>query len=248
MQQYFIDTSAQQGDTIELNKEQSHHIAHVMRMKANEHIRIVDVHARIFLASVVFQEGKVFAKLIEAIADNTKNRVQITLAQGLIKGDKWDYLLQKSAELGVDTILPFVSSRCVVKRKDEKMDKKIIRWNKILMEASEQCKRSTLVELKEPISFKELIHQTADVKLIAYEDADMKSERLCDVLMNYPNVNHVLIVVGSEGGFSKEEVDELLTNGYLKVSLGARILRAETAALSLLSTIPFFYDMEGEDV
>ena len=245
MQQYFIDTSIQIGDVIELNKEQSHHIAHVMRMKTHEQIRIVDVSAHIFLASVEFQERKVFAKIIESIEDKTKNNVHITLAQGLIKGDKWDYLLQKSAELGVDSILPFVSSRCVVKTKDEKLDKKLMRWNKILMEASEQCKRSTLVDLHEPIAFKNLLYKEADLKIIAYEDADMVSERLSDVLKQHPNVTNILVVVGSEGGFAKEEVDELLAHGYHRVSLGARILRAETAALSLLATIPFFYDMEG---
>lgn len=245
MQQYFIHTSTQVGDVIQLNEEQAHHISHVMRMKHNACIRIADVQAHVFLALIVFQKGKVYAHITEQIEDTTKNCVDITLAQGLIKGDKWDYLLQKSAELGVCRILPFMSSRCVVKHKEEKADKKLARWNKILLEACEQCKRSTLVEMREPMKLAALYEQTADVKLIAYEDADTTSERLCDVLQSYPNVHKVLVVVGSEGGFSSTEVKELCAHGFVKVSLGTRILRAETAALALLNSIAFYYDMKG---
>lgn len=246
MQQYFIEGIIKQGDMIEMNKEQSHHIANVMRMKENEVIRLCDEHQQMYFSRVHFEQRQVYAIAEEFIEDHTHNRVHITLAQGLIKGEKWDYLLQKSAELGVDEIIPFTSSRCVVKAKDDKMDRKMERWNKILLEACEQCKRSSQVLLHPPLAFQDLCQQDYELKLIAYEDADQISNRLCDILKKHSDVTRILIVIGCEGGFAKEEVAVLENSGFLRASLGARILRAETAALSLLSNIAFFYDMEGE--
>lgn len=248
MQQYFIEEETSVGQNVQLNKEQAHHITNVMRMREFERIRIVDTQEQMFFAKVQFKEKAVFAQIEETIEDRTRTNVTITLAQGLIKGEKWDYLLQKSAELGVSKLVPFTSSRCVVKTKDEKQDKKLARWNKILLEACEQCKRSTLVELVAPTTLSELSEHRSQLNLLAYEDADVSSERLCDILMSHRNITSVTIVIGCEGGFSKEEVVQLEQSGFLRVSLGARILRAETAALSLVNTTAFFYDMQGESL
>lgn len=245
MQQYFIDTIAHMNDQIALNTEQSHHITHVLRMREDDVIRIVDTSSTMYFAHIHIDGKQVFAHIDEMIEDHTKNKVHITLAQGLIKKEKWDFLLQKSAELGVDTIQPFISSRTVVKMKDEKADKKRQRYEKILLEACEQCKRSTLVEFQDTIDFKALKDVEADLKLIAYEDANHQSEHLYQVLQQHENISSVIVVVGSEGGFSIEEVEQLEANGFIRVSLGARILRAETAAISLISNIAFFYEMGG---
>lgn len=247
MQQYFIDQKIQLQDEVEMNKEQSHHISNVMRMKENEIIRIADYDSHMFFAHVLFKNGKVFAHIDEEIEDHTKTIVPITLAQGMIKKEKWDFLLQKCAELGVAEIIPFISSRTVVKTKDEKQDKKMIRWNKILQEGCEQCKRSTLVKLHSPVQFSSLIEKSKeyDVKLIAYENANMKSHHIKDVLKLYPHAKNVFMVVGCEGGFSEEEVLHLEREGFVRVSLGGRILRAETAAMTLITMISFYYEMVG---
>lgn len=245
MQQYFIDTIAHIQDEIELNDEQSHHIVHVLRMKDDDIIRIADKEQQMFFSRIRIQGKQVIACVEEVIKDHTKNRVHTTLAQGLIKKEKWEFLLQKSAELGVDRIQPFISSRTVVKSKDEKAEKKKQRYEKILLEACEQCKRSSLVELSDVVPFQELIHVNADLKLVAYEDADHVSEQLKHVLKQFPNITSILVVIGSEGGFSKDEVSYLEAHGFQRVSLGARIQRAETAAISTLANLSFFY--EGEE-
>lgn len=247
MQQYFIDKATHTNEIVELNEEQSHHMIHVLRMRQKDTIRIADASKQMFFASIEIQKQTVFAHILEPIEDHTKGRVEITLAQGLIKKEKWDFLLQKTAELGVDCILPFISSRTIVKNKEEKADKKQARYEKILLEACEQCKRSTLVELKPCISFQDLKQQSADLKLIAYEDADRQSDGLYDVLCQYEQIRSVLVVIGSEGGFSPDEVQELEQAGYLRVSLGSRILRAETAAMAAISNLGFFYDARGCD-
>ena len=95
------------------------------------------------------------------------------------------------------------------------------------------------------IDFKALKDVEADLKLIAYEDANHQSEHLYQVLQLHDTISSVLVVVGSEGGFSVEEVEQLEAAGYIRVSLGARILRAETAAISLINNIAFFYEMVG---
>lgn len=246
MQQYFVDALALPGETIVFSSQQAHHIRHVMRMPQGEYIRVADNSGSVMLAQVEYGENSVDARMVKPLADHSQTHVRLMLAQGMIKGEKWDYLLQKSAELGAAEIFPFVSSRCVVKIKDEKAEKKLVRWNRILQEACEQSRRSTLVHLHAPCTFSDLKHLHADVKLIAYEDADQCSERLCDVLATHPKASSVLVVVGSEGGFSLAEVEELCAAGFYRVSLGGRILRAETAAMALLNSVEFFYDVAGD--
>lgn len=247
MQQYFIETCVNKQKNILMGKEQARHISHVMRMKENEVIRIVDCHARIFHAQIHYENKQVYACIMEQIEDHTRNAVDITLLQGLIKKDKWDYLLQKSAELGVTSIVPFISSRCVVKTKEERMDTKMQRWNKILLEGCEQCKRSTLVNLHEPCDMKSAAELGKGLKLIAYEDADVQSEKLVNVLKMHPNIKDVTLAIGCEGGFSKDEIAYFQSLGYQRVSLGTRILRAETAALAGVNAIAFYYDMVGDN-
>lgn len=243
MQQYFIDGIVQVMDCVCLNEEQAHHIGNVMRMKKGDLIRIVDGKQQLFLAHVEFKNRSVYACIDEQLEDITKSDIEIVLAQGLLKKEKWDFLLQKTAELGVSEIIPFVSSRSVVKHKEEREDKKYVRWNKILMEACEQSKRTSLVTLKKACHLKQLQEVEADVKLVAYEDADIVSHRLIDVLQSHKDAKRIVVAIGCEGGFSLEEVELLEQYGFIRVSLGSRILRAETAAMSTISNISFFYDM-----
>ena len=149
-----------------MTKEQTHHIRRVMRMQQGDVIRVADNSGRVLLAEVEYHQEEAAARVVREVRDCSQTSVELILAQGMIKGEKWDYLLQKSAELGVAEIIPFVSSRCVVKIKDEKSEKKIVRWNKILCEACEQCKRSTLVRLQPPCTFSQLSQIDADLRLI----------------------------------------------------------------------------------
>lgn len=246
MQQYFINQKVKVGDTVLFNEEQIHHILHVVRMKTDDIVRISDASHSLFHVRLNLQKKHAVGIALEALEDHTKTKVEITLIQGLIKGEKWDYLIQKACELGVTRIVPFVSKRSVVKIMDDKIDKKLQRWNKIALEACEQCKRSTPVEVLAPISFRNIANYRSDMNLIAYEDADACSEKLFHVLRQEPEVQSISCVIGSEGGFEKEEVRQLIDEGFHRISLGYRILRAETAALSIINTIDFYYNMLGD--
>lgn len=245
MQQYYVKQQVHVNENILMDSEQSHHIKHVMRMKDGEVIRIADCDASLFYATIKYIRDEVYTIIQSIIEDDTKNVVKITLLQCLIKKEKWDFLLQKCCELGVDVIVPFTSSRCVVKALDERQDKKMQRWDKLLLEASRQCKRSTLVELKQTRSMKEALLHKSELNLIAYEDADASSEQLYTILKANPSVKSVSIAIGCEGGFSQDEVLQFMEQGYHRISLGNRILRAETAAMASVNAISFFYEMEG---
>lgn len=247
MQQYFIQDRITNQTRVLMSQEQAHHISHVMRMHEAQQIRVVDVDGMLYLGSIHYQDAQVYAILQGMLQPCTHTNISITLLAGMIKKDKWDMLLQKSAELGVDTIVPFTSSRCVVKISQERMDKKLQRWQSILQEACEQSKRVTLVKLHEPCEMHRALHFTSDVNLIAYEDADAISEKLSAVLKRAPHAKSVTIAIGCEGGFSKAEVASFVEAGYHRISLGHQILRSETAAMACINSTSFFYEMAGEE-
>lgn len=244
MQQYFIEHEANINDIVELNEEQAHHIKTVMRMKENDVIRIVDSMENAFFAKVIYDGKKVKASLTDISDKKCENPVEIILLMGLIKKDKWDVCIQKACECGVHTIIPFTSIRSVVHPTDT-TDKKVERWNKIAMEACEQCKRNHLVEVMKPMSLKDALKNIqADYKIIAYEDANIKGMSLKKILKTYEDPKKIIICIGVEGGFDPKEVQFAIEQGYDCVSLGGRILRAETAAMSMLSQLCYEYELE----
>lgn len=246
MQQYFVKDSLKMNEMFVFNAEQTHHIKNVLRMKSGSLVRVVDDEEQPYLVEISIYEDQVHGRIIERL-NQSGSRIKTTLIMGLIKGDKWDYLLQKACECGVYEIQPMHSSRCVVKAKEEKADKKLVRWNKIALEACEQCKRTHQAQVLPSADFNELLSMQADLKLIAYEDADLKSCNLADVFKANKAVQSIAVMIGPEGGFSLEEVQKAEANGFIRVSLGSLIFRAETAALFALSAITYHYDLMGDD-
>lgn len=240
MQQYFITEKVNLNEMITFSKEQSNHIQKVMRMNQGDIVKIVDGDGNPFLAEITYLDKKLYAKLIKKL-DSVSDRIEITLIQGMIKKEKWEILIQKCCELGVTKIVPMISSRTIVKV-DANDTKKIERYNKIALEACEQCKRDTIVNVSTPIRFKEISHYKSDLNIIAYEDADFKSKKLKDVLEAHKDVKSITYVIGSEGGFSQDEVTKLQEAGFICVSLGKRILRAETAAMSVVNVTHYHLD------
>ncbi len=245
MQQYFVDQSLKIHDTVMFDKEQAHHIHNVLRMKEGNVVRVVDGNETAYFAHIRYENGNVLGIVDEAVNKNSEPNVKVTLAMGLIKGEKWDWLLQKAAECGVWRIIPMTSNRCVVKAKEDKVDKKLERWNKITLEACEQCKRTHRVEVTTPMDLKAITELDADCKLIAYEDADCKANNLADVFKQNSHLRHAIVMIGPEGGFSSEEVALAKQAGFLEISLGCRILRAETAAIFALNAFTYHYDLLG---
>jgi len=238
MQQYFIEQQIQ-GTNVCFSKEQQHHIKRVLRMKTSDVVKVVDCKQLPYLVSLKIDD-EVCGEVIQPL-QRVEEPIQVTLLQGMIKGERWDMLIQKACEFGVDKIVPLISLRTIVKLND-KIDKKVERYNKIAMEACEQSKRDHLVEVTKPIGFDNIDKYCSELNLIAYENADINTNSLKQLISSYPRIKTITILIGSEGGFSEEEVAIALKKGYHCVSLGHRTFRSESAAWAMLQSLMFYYE------
>lgn len=241
MQQYFVSGKLQLQEPVLLNAQQRHHIQTVLRMKEHRQIRLADETAQVYLCELHRQGDDWTAVPIQKL-DAVTSRISITIALALIKGERWDYALQKCSELGVTTIQPLITSRCVVKLKPSDGQKKLQRWNRITMEACEQCHRSDLVTVKQPCTIAQLSDIDAQSRLLAYENADASGEHIVSWVHEHPHVRSLLVAIGPEGGFSTDEVTQFHALGFQNISLGRRILRAETAALAAVNALSLLYE------
>jgi len=233
MQRYFCDSNS---SSFTLSKEDSYHITKVMRYDVGTKIEIVSNEV-LYLAEITSISPLVVAnKIMELSGENTK--LNVTIAQSLVKEQKMDYILQKGTELGACEFIPFIADRSIVKI-DNKEDKKIERWNTIVKEASEQSKRLDIPKVLKPCNIKELSNLDYDYKILC--SVNEMSTSIKTVLSNINISDRILIVVGPEGGFTKKEEEELINNGFISVSLGNRVLRTETASLFVLSIINYIF-------
>lgn len=224
---------------LELDIDDKRHIINVMRMNVGEVFQIV--YSKVEYTCKITEIGKKDLKY-EIIGEKKledKKSYKVIIAPCIIKEQKMDYMLQKMTELGVDEIIPLTSSRTVVKL-DSKKDNKLIRWNKILKEASEQSFRSDIPKMHEIINLKEIVKYDADIKIVC--DTTEMSKNIKKVLQDSKKSDTILIVAGPEGGLSPDEVIYLKENGFIGVTLGNNILRADTVPLNVLSIINYEFE------
>ena len=221
MQRYFA--SLLDAEHIQLTKDDEHHLLHVMRMKKDDEIEAV-TNDKLYLCKIK-SVNPLDIYIVHELKSDVELPVDITLLFALTKGDKIDLVVQKATELGVKNIALIQSERTVVKYDNKDIDKKIQRFQKIMKEAN------NLKQLpKEAFS---------DLNYIAYEkEAGDTKEAFADVTKN----KSISILVGPEGGFSEEEVNNLVKQGFIRTSLGKRILRAETAAIYALSVLGYLLE------
>lgn len=218
-----------------------------MRMQKGE--KIVVVHDETAYICEIMEVGEVvLAKQTGETIPSPEMPVQVTIACGLPKGDKLEFIAQKGTELGMNGLIPFTAERSIVKWDDKKSGKKIERLQKIAQEAAEQSHRTKIPKVHDAHSFKQLLSvaEQYDIVLLADEE-DAKSEkrhRFMDRLqeMKENNYQTILIVFGPEGGISRNESQALIEKGAKTISLGPRILRAETAPLYALSAISYEFE------
>ena len=236
MQRYFA--SIDNNYFVHLSKEDEHHICHVMRMKKGDEIEVVD-DGRLFLCRID-SFNPLTISMIHEIANDVEIKEEITLLFALTKGDKIDLVLQKATELGVKKIALIESERTVVKYDDKDVNKKLERFRKIMKEASEQSHRLIIPELLGIYNLKNLSKELlSDLNYVAYEkDANQINE----AFQGLSKEKSISILIGPEGGFSEQEINHLTDQGFIRTSLGKRILRAETAAIYALSVIGYLLE------
>lgn len=242
MRQYFAVNK--EGDYFTFNKGDDHHILNVLRLKSNDEI-YVNYESKTYLCTLEIDEQ---VKALISSETNIDNELpsKINLVYALVKGDKFDLVVQKTSELGVSKIIPFDAKRSVVKIDKNKQEAKVARWQKIAIEACKQSNRSSLVAVTSIATLKELVEYKSELNLIAYESASEVNTSILYSLLK-KQYNDITLVVGPEGGFSESEVEFLKDNDFIEVSLGKRILRSETAPIYLLSVISFMLERGSND-
>lgn len=237
MQQFFVKTSLILNQAFSLDSEQTHQCINVLRYQSGQEVVCVDADQKRALCRLEVQAPNVFAMPIELLKQNSEMEIKVTLIQALIRKERWEFLLQKATELGVYRVVPLVLRRNVVKWDKTESQHKRVRYQKIMQEASEQSKRTHVPQLMDVITIDEIKAYLSDNNLVCYENES--ASFIKDVL--HPKES-ITLICGPEGGFDPSEIEELKEMGFNIVHLGARILRAETASLYVLSAVDFMFE------
>ncbi|GGE47236.1 ribosomal RNA small subunit methyltransferase E [Pullulanibacillus camelliae] len=254
MQRYFVPDRNINENCVKIVGDDAYHIYKVMRMLPSDHIIVCDQEQRAYdcqITAIAEQEKTVTAEIVEQLTADTELPVQVTIAQGLVKGDKLDWIVQKGTELGARSFIPYVAERSVVKWEgSSKIERKRQRLEKIAKEAAEQSHRMTIPAVQAPKTLQEILNESNgfDYCLVAYEEEAKQGNQsgLPKLLDTMPKGATVLAVIGPEGGLSEAEIAAFLEHGFVSCGLGKRILRAETAPLYLLSTLSFYFELLKE--
>ena len=232
MQRYFVDSI--NDNKFILTKDDSYHITKVMRMNINDLIEIV-YKEKVYISKIISFDP-VIAVIENELDEYNELGVKVTICQSLVKESKMDLILEKSTELGAYSFIPLMVKNSIIKVNKD-FSKKIIRWQRIVKEASEQSKRNIIPKVYEIASIKDICSYQYDLKILC--TVNEVSMTLKHVLQNHENYATIIIVIGPEGGFKKDEEEYMISHGFISTSLGNLVLRTETASISLLSMINY---------
>lgn len=247
MYQFFVEPSQIQGKRIVITGSDVNHIRNVLRMKIGEEIAVSNgMDGKEYRCGIEeFAEDEVICSLRFVKEDGLELPARVTLFQGLPKADKMEFIVQKMVELGVYRIVPVATKRAVVKLDEKKAKAKVTRWQAIAEAAAKQSKRRIVPEVGAVCSMKEALLQAAsmDVKLIPYELSEGMAKTRELIEKTLPG-QEIAVFIGPEGGFEEEEVAMAMEAGFVPVTLGKRILRTETAGLTVMAWL--MYRLEGQ--
>ena len=239
MKKIFIPTPL--DEKIQLPNDVTHHVLHVFRHNMEKPITVTGSDNRCGIYQITEEvDGIAQAKLIEYVATDVSSYRTI-LVQALLKGEKLEWILQKATELNVDTIYLVSTANCVAKYDDKKLQSKVSRWEKIMLEAAQQCGRNQLPTLVVGEKLSQVLEIEDDaLKLVAYENEDGHTiKNALQSVHTNQTITDILICVGPEGGYQEKEINAIIESGGKSVSLGNTILRAETAAIGSLAMIQY---------
>lgn len=230
---FYTPLPLQVDDEIELDPQLSHYINNVLRLKPSDPLVLFNGDGNEYSADVLSVSKKqVIAIVNSQLAMRSESPLKIHLAQGVSKGDRMDFALQKSVELGVSEITPVITERCAVKLSSERWQKKHEQWLKIIISACEQSGRNVLPTLHQPIALNKWLGQSTEQQKVMLTPG---SQQYMSSLQR--PVQGFRLLIGPEGGLSEQEVYTCEQTGFESVNLGPRILRTETAALASISIL-----------
>jgi len=254
MQRYFVSHESINENLVTIVGDDAYHIYKVMRMMPSDGIIVCDPEQKGYRCQIIEideQKRVVIAQIVEKLVADTELPVHVTIVQGLVKGDRLDWIVQKGTELGAGCFIPYMAERSVVKWEGtSKIERKRQRLEKIAKEAAEQSHRVAIPAVQEPATLQNILEhsQFFDCCLVAYEEEAKQGHQsgLPRLLSSMPQGATLMAVIGPEGGLSEAEIAAFSQHGFVSCGLGRRILRAETASLYLLSTLSFYYELFKE--
>lgn len=234
LSRFFIDTPLASGE-LALPDAQAHYIARVLRLSSGDRLQLFDGSGREALATLIEVGKRQVRVSIETLFDGQpESPLAIHLGQGLSRGERMDWAIQKATELGAREITPLLTERCEVRLSDERADKRVAHWRQIAISAAEQCGRSVLPVIHAPQPLDQWLQGAdADLKLVLHPVASPLAE--------HPAPARLALVIGPEGGLSEAEVSAAQQAGFQSVRLGPRVLRTETAPVVALSLLQYLW-------
>ncbi|MBI3600573.1 MAG: 16S rRNA (uracil(1498)-N(3))-methyltransferase [Nitrospinae bacterium] len=241
MHRFFVDRESIINNRVKITGDDAKQIRKVLRMKEGKEIAVLDGMGweyRVQLDEI--KKGYVSGEIKSKDFKIEDSKIKIILGQGIPKGDKMDFIVQKATELGAHKIIPLRLERCIVRIKD-KDSGKIKRWQRIAKESAEQAMRRFIPSIHAVSDLGQFCNEykDTDLKIVFYEEE--KKRGLKDLLNKKIEVKSISIIVGPEGGLSREEVEIADSYGFVSAGLGQRILRTDTVALTALSILQFLY-------
>ncbi len=216
------------------------HIFKVLRLNKGAVIGISNGHGKDFSARLLsVSVDRIELDIIEELTPAAESPLDITLCSGMLKDNKMDLVIKHATQLGITKWIPFFSERSIPSPDAKRMEKRCERWETIARESLKQCQRSRLPEICMPIMFERLLTlpDPSDLKVAFWEKASTK----INTLRGKETISRIFILIGPEGGFSENEIDQAKIKGFLSCSLGPRILRAETASISSCTLIQHIF-------
>lgn len=244
MPRFFVDKENINDNIITIGEGDAFHIARSLRMAVGDEITVCDGEGEEYVCTLSrIRDDECECEILSHGRSVREPKVNISLFMAYPKGDKLETVVQKAVELGACSIIPFESSRCIKRPKAEKVDKQTDRLAKIAKEAAKQCGRAIIPDVCPPLTYKQMLSEAtkSDLALFCYEDEHATTIKAA---LRSHEFSSIAIIVGSEGGFSPEEATLARESGCISVTLGARILRCETAPSYALSAISYETEME----
>lgn len=243
---FYVKNNQVNSKTISIIGDDVKHIRNVLRHKIDDELEICDESGFRYLTKIKeFSENEILLEIVEQTDKNTEMPVKIDLYQGLPKSDKMDLIVQKTTELGVSSIIPVITERVIVKLEKGNENKKIERWNKIATEAAKQSGRQLIPVVENVANLEKIVEKLSKYDIVIVPFECEKDSTLKNILKNVKNkIENIAVVIGPEGGFSEKDIATLeKSSNVVKVSLGKRILRTETAGLATIAMLLYEYEL-----
>ncbi len=224
------------GQQLELQGDSAHYVRTVLRLKTAQTIILFNGQGGEYLCGIhEVSRKRVIIDIQQGVERSVESPLNITLGLGISRGDRMDWAIQKAVELGVNTLSPLITERCVVRFKENKKQQRLQHWKNIVQHATEQCGRTILPQVNAIESIEHWIQQQSGLKVFLDPEAEQSLAELTF------SAGHITLLSGPEGGFSEQEKEAAVAAGFIPVRMGRRVLRTETAAIAALSAVQMLW-------